>query len=101
MARSARVVAVDVAHHVTQRRNARQVILSSDGDRVAYIELLRQALQEFCGKIIMFPHREKTMVPLPSVPAFPAFPAFPTRLGSPHQRKSKAGSSPGLAPDSE
>jgi putative transposase len=32
---------VDVAHHVTQRGNARQVILSSDGDRVAYLELLR------------------------------------------------------------
>ena len=57
-------------HHVTQRRNARQVILSSDGDRVAYLELLRQALQKFYGKIIMVPHREKTMVPLPSVPAF-------------------------------
>src|SRR5258708_30000450 len=42
MARFARVVVVDVAHHVTQRGNARQVILSSDGDRVAYLELLRQ-----------------------------------------------------------
>jgi putative transposase len=30
MARFARVVVVDVAHHVTQRGNARQVILSSD-----------------------------------------------------------------------
>src|SRR5712671_3954995 len=93
MARFARVVVVDVAHHVTQRGNARQVILSSDGDRVAYLEVLRQyselrqkewgmsrpalrfmnsrrkAAQKFYGKIIMFPHREKTMVPLPSVPA--------------------------------
>ena len=42
MARFARVVVVDVAHHVTQRGNGRQVILSSDGDRVAYLELLRQ-----------------------------------------------------------
>ena len=42
MARFARVVVVDVAHHVTQRGNARQVILSSDGDRVTYLELLRQ-----------------------------------------------------------
>ena len=41
MARFARVVVVDVAHHVTQRGNARQVILSSDSDRVAYLELLR------------------------------------------------------------
>ena len=42
MARFARVVVVDVAHHVTQRGNGRQVILSSEGDRVAYLELLRQ-----------------------------------------------------------
>jgi len=41
MARFARVVVVDVAHHVTQRGNARQVILSSDGDRMTYLELLR------------------------------------------------------------
>jgi putative transposase len=41
MARFARVVVVDVAHHVTQRGNARQVILSSDGDRAAYLDLLR------------------------------------------------------------
>jgi putative transposase len=41
MARFARVVVVDVAHHVTQRGNARQVILSSGGDRAAYLELLR------------------------------------------------------------
>jgi len=41
MARFARVVVVDVAHHVTQRGNARQVILSNDRDRVTYLELLR------------------------------------------------------------
>lgn len=43
MARFARVVVVDVAHHVTQRGNARQVILSSDGERAAYLELLRHS----------------------------------------------------------
>jgi len=42
MARFARVVVVDVPHHVTQRGNARQIILSNDADRVAYLELLRQ-----------------------------------------------------------
>jgi putative transposase len=42
MARFARVVVVDVAHHVTQRGNARQIILSDEADRVAYLELLRQ-----------------------------------------------------------
>ena len=42
MGRFARVVAVDVPHHVTQRGNARQVILDSDADRVTYLALLRQ-----------------------------------------------------------
>jgi len=42
MARLPRVVIVDVPHHVTQRGNARQVILASDADRVTYLELLRE-----------------------------------------------------------
>jgi putative transposase len=42
MARLTRVVVVDVPHHVTQRGNARQVILANDNDRLAYLELLRQ-----------------------------------------------------------
>ncbi len=42
MARLPRVVITDVAHHVTQRGNARQVILADDADRIAYVELLRQ-----------------------------------------------------------
>src|SRR5882724_13251196 len=42
MARLPRVVVTDVAHHVTQRGNARQLILANDPDRVAYLELLRQ-----------------------------------------------------------
>ena len=42
MARLPRVVIPDIAHHVTQRGNARQVILSHDQDRTAYLELLRQ-----------------------------------------------------------
>lgn len=42
MARLPRVVVVDVPHHVTQRGNARQVILADDSDRVTYLELLRQ-----------------------------------------------------------
>ena len=41
MARLARVIAVGVPHHVTQRGNARQFILSSDGDRRVYLDLLR------------------------------------------------------------
>ena len=42
MARWPRVVVVDVAHHVTQRGNARQAILTNDADRSTYLELLRQ-----------------------------------------------------------
>src|SRR5262245_20811294 len=42
MARLPRVVVVDVPHHVTQRGNARQVILGSDAQRSTYLELLRE-----------------------------------------------------------
>ena len=42
MARLPRVVAVHVPHHVTQRGNARQVILDNDADRTTYLELLIQ-----------------------------------------------------------
>jgi len=45
MARLARVVAVDVPHHVTQRGNQREYILSSDAERMVYLDLLRQAVQ--------------------------------------------------------
>lgn len=43
MARFARVVVVDVPHHVTQRGNGRQAIFAGDADRVAYLELLRRS----------------------------------------------------------
>ena len=42
MARLPRVVVVDLPHHVTQRGNARQVILTNDADHITYLELLRQ-----------------------------------------------------------
>jgi putative transposase len=41
----ARVVVVDVPHHVTQRGNARQFILAGDADRVVYLDLLRHYSQ--------------------------------------------------------
>jgi putative transposase len=41
MARLPRVVIVDVPHHVTQRGNARQIILATDAHRLTYLELLR------------------------------------------------------------
>jgi putative transposase len=43
--RLARVIAVDVPHHVTQRGNARKFILDCDADRMAYLNLLRQNIE--------------------------------------------------------
>lgn len=43
MARLARVVIPDVAHHVTQRGNRRLPIFFSDDDRHSYLELLRES----------------------------------------------------------
>lgn len=42
MPRIARVVAVGVPHHVTQRGNNRQRIFDSDQDRLLYLKLLRE-----------------------------------------------------------
>ena len=67
MARFARVVVVDVPHHVTQRGNAQQVILSDDGDRVAYLELLRQYSElhrlSLLGYCLMSNHVHLIVVP--------------------------------------
>jgi len=45
VARLARVIAVDVPHHVTQRGNARRFILDCDADRGVYLDLLRQNME--------------------------------------------------------
>jgi putative transposase len=67
MARLPRVVIVDVPHHVTQRGNARQVILASDADRVTYLELLRQYAQLYAlsllGYCLMSNHIHLIVVP--------------------------------------
>lgn len=67
MARLARVVAVDVPHHVTQRGNARQVILTSDAERIVYMELLRNAVQlhalSLVGYCLMSNHVHLVVVP--------------------------------------
>jgi putative transposase len=67
MARFARVVVVDVAHHVTQRGNARQVILSGDGDRSAYLDLLRHHSElhglALLGYCLMSKHVHLIVVP--------------------------------------
>jgi len=67
MARLPRVVVADVAHHVTQRGNARQVILRSDADRVTYSELLREYSQLYglclLGYCLMSNHVHLIAVP--------------------------------------
>ncbi len=67
MARLARVVAVDVAHHVTQRGNRREYILSSDAERMVYLDLLRQALQLYplslIGYCLMSNHVHLIVIP--------------------------------------
>lgn len=45
MTRLARVVAVGMPHHVTQRGNARRFILEGDADRRVYLDLLRQSIE--------------------------------------------------------
>lgn len=67
MARLPRVVIADVPHHVTQRGNARQVILSNDADRVTYLELLREYSQLYglslLGYCLMSNHVHLVAVP--------------------------------------
>lgn len=67
MARFARVVVVDVPHHVTQRGNARQVILGNDADRTAYLGLLRQYSElhglSLLGYCLMSNHVHLIVVP--------------------------------------
>ncbi len=67
MARFPRVVVVDVAHHVTQRGNARQVILASDADRLTYMALLREYAQLYrlslLGYCLMSNHVHLIAVP--------------------------------------
>jgi putative transposase len=67
MARLPRVVIADVAHHVTQRGNARQVILADDADRLVYLELLREHCQLYpvslLGYCLMSNHVHLVAVP--------------------------------------
>jgi putative transposase len=45
MARLARVIAVGVPHHITQRGNARRFILLDEADRKVYLDLLRESTE--------------------------------------------------------
>lgn len=50
--RSARIVAVNSPHHITQRGNRRRVIFYSDSDRAVYLQLLREQAG-LCGLTIV------------------------------------------------
>ena len=67
MARLARVVAVDVPHHVTQRGNARRFILDVDADRMVYLNLLRQNIElhgvSLIGYCLMSNHVHMVAIP--------------------------------------
>jgi len=46
MPRLARVIAPGVAHHITQRGNARRTVFETDSDRLAYLSMLAQYSRE-------------------------------------------------------
>ena len=52
--RFARVVALDVAHHITQRGNARRFILETDTERGVYLDLLQQGIQRHGVELILY-----------------------------------------------
>jgi putative transposase len=73
MTRLARVVAVDLPHHVTQRGNARQFLLTNDVERTVYLNLLRKsaevrglAVMGYClmsnhVHLVVIPHRQDAL----------------------------------------
>ena len=67
MARFARVVAVDIAHHVTRRGNARRYILDSERDREVYLSLLKENLEQhfvsLIGYCLMSNHVHLVVIP--------------------------------------
>ena len=67
MARMARVVITDLAHHVTQRGDGRQDILADDVGRRVYLDLLRQAVRsqevQVLGYCLMSNHVHVVAIP--------------------------------------
>jgi putative transposase len=64
----ARVVAVETPHHITQRGNARRAVFDSDGDRLAYLNLLdaysRMHRLQIVGYCLMPNHVHLIAIPL-------------------------------------
>jgi putative transposase len=67
MARFARVVAVDIAHHITQRGNAKRFILDGDADREVYLNLLKESIEQheisLIGYCLMSNHVHLVIIP--------------------------------------
>ncbi len=67
MTRLARVVAVGMPHHVTQRGNGRRFILDGDADRRVYLDLLRQSIElhslTLIGYCLMSNHIHLIVIP--------------------------------------
>jgi REP element-mobilizing transposase RayT len=67
MARLARIVAVNIAHRVTQRGNARQFILAADSERLVYLQLLQHYVElhelSLLGYCLMSNHVHLVIVP--------------------------------------
>ena len=67
MARLARVIAVGVPHHITQRGNPRRFILQDEADRKVYLDLLRQSTElhgvALIGYCLMSNHVHLVAVP--------------------------------------
>ena len=65
--RFARVVALDVAHPITQRGNARRLILENDAARCIYLDLPQHGIQrhgvELVGYCLMSNHVHLVAVP--------------------------------------
>ena len=67
MVRFARVVALGVAHHLTQRGNARHFILEADAERRVYLDLLQQGIErqgvQLIGYCLMSNHVHLILIP--------------------------------------
>ena len=67
MARFARVIALGIPHHITQRGNARRFVLQEDTDRRVYLDLLRQSVElheiEVLGYCLMSNHVHLIAIP--------------------------------------
>jgi putative transposase len=68
MARLARVIGLDLPHHVTQRGNGRRFILENDTHRRIYLDLLAQSLELrgvlLIGYCLMSNHVHLVLIPL-------------------------------------